>query len=711
MIAIALALAPLLSGPSSSNSDSDSEDGGEAPPKTVVVAPRADAPATATATGRIRVTQQDLRRSGGRSLPQAIGRATGVWIQETNLGGGSPFIRGLTGNQILILVDGIRVNDSTTRFGPNQNLNTIDLAIVDSVEIIRGPSSVLYGSDAIGGVVLIWTKNRPAGIRGGETGVGGALSVAGRTDAPGGRVALEVGHATEHSGTLGIGEVHGWGDVRTGAGDTPATGYDGTQWFASQEFAFDEARALRATARIHRDFDVPRTDRVITGFGQMQPSFDRFDFTLQERQTAALTYTDEAAGMPWDSLQARAFVRETDEVRKRRANGSTTERNERDQVQSVGGGLDFQKGLGDHNLLTVGFDVQRDDVDSTRRDIDVTTGVSTPNEGQFAPNASYTSLGVFAQDEILDVAGFDATVGVRWSYFDFEFDDFPSQGGGREDGNFGAVTGSLQVARDVADGVRVTAGIAQGFRAPNLDGLAKDGSFASGTELANADLDPEQSLTEEITIEFVREAWNVAFSAYHTGISDLVGRRLVNAGGPGVGDETYLRDNVGSASIYGAELATRVRLGGETSPWSADADMAYAHGTIFDQTTDPNTGEKPFNNEPVRRIPPLHGTVGLDWRGEAAIFGGLIDWVRCEVQWALRQGLLNPNDETDPRIDPDGNHAWWTLNVDAGGPIGDQGGSTWFVGLHNLLDYEYRVHGSGFDAPGIGLVGGIRLTF
>ena len=699
MITFALASALALS-----PAQGDSE-----PTKTVVVAPRSDRPATATSTGRIRATQEDLRRSGGRSLPQAIGRATGVWIQETNLGGGSPFIRGLTGNQILILVDGIRVNDSTTRFGPNQNLNTIDMAIVDSVEIIRGPSSVLYGSDAIGGVVLIWTKNRAAGVRAGELGLGGATLLNGRTDAPGGRAALEIGYATEHSGTLAIGEVHGWGDVRTGRNDTPPTGYHGTQWFGSQEFAFDAHNTLRATARIHRDFDVPRTDRLITGFGQTQPSFDRFDFALQERQTFALTYDHD--GGSWGSVQARVYLRETDEERKRRSTGSTTERHERDQVSTIGAGLDVRVIANDNNLLTFGVDATGDDVDSSRRDTDITTGNVTPNEGQFSPNSKYMSLGAFGQWELLDLAGFDATLGVRGSYFDFEFDNFPSQGGGNEDGNFSAVTGSLQVARNVADGVRVTAGIAQGFRAPNLDGLAKDGTFAGGTELHNADLDPEQSLTEELTIEVVRSIWNFAFTAYHTGISDLVGRRLVNAGGPGVGDETFLRDNVGSASIYGAELTTGLQIGGAQSPWSTDVSIAYANGTLFDQTVDPNTGEKPFNNEPVRRIPPLHGTVGLDWRAPDELLFGAVEWARCEVHWAARQGLLNPNDETDPRIDPSGTDGWFTVNIDCGGPIGEDQGSTWFFGLHNLFDHDYRVHGSGFDAPGIGAVGGVRISF
>jgi len=73
--------------------------------------------------------------------------------------GGSPFIRALTGNQNLLLVDGIRMNNSTYRYGPNQYLNTIDVYSIESLDIVRGTGSVQYGSDAMGGVIQIMSKS------------------------------------------------------------------------------------------------------------------------------------------------------------------------------------------------------------------------------------------------------------------------------------------------------------------------------------------------------------------------------------------------------------------------------------------------------------------------------------------------------------------------------------------------------------------------
>ncbi len=96
---------------------------------------------------------QDLRERNARNMVEAIEREVGVMVQRTGAGQASPFIRGLTGPQTLILVDGIRMNNSTFRFGPNQYFALIDPGMIERIEVVRGPQSVLWGSDAIGGVL------------------------------------------------------------------------------------------------------------------------------------------------------------------------------------------------------------------------------------------------------------------------------------------------------------------------------------------------------------------------------------------------------------------------------------------------------------------------------------------------------------------------------------------------------------------------------
>ena len=160
-------------------------------------------------------------------------------MQETNDGGGSPIIRGLVGNQILILVDGIRLNNGAYRLGPNQYLNTIDLNQIERIEVVRGAGSVLYGSDALGGVVNIIT--RAAGREDGTGAVGtrwfSRLSSANTGAIGRGEVSLQTGAV----GFVGGLTLKQFGALRGGqdTGVQTLTGYD--EWDGDAKAAFQLA--------------------------------------------------------------------------------------------------------------------------------------------------------------------------------------------------------------------------------------------------------------------------------------------------------------------------------------------------------------------------------------------------------------------------------------------------------------------------------------
>jgi len=103
-------------------------------------------------------SKSELQTSDARTLPEFFNGNGNYFLQKTNHGGGSVFLRGLTGNQTLILVDGIRLNNSTFRYGPNQYLNTINPFMVSSVEVLSGSGSVQYGSEAIGGLIQVFSN-------------------------------------------------------------------------------------------------------------------------------------------------------------------------------------------------------------------------------------------------------------------------------------------------------------------------------------------------------------------------------------------------------------------------------------------------------------------------------------------------------------------------------------------------------------------------
>ena len=670
------------------------------------MAPRSRETITSSAAKVRVVTGEQLAETGERSLPRALAQTAGVWIQESNLGGGAPLIRGLFGNQILIMVDGVRVNNSTTRFGPNQSLNTIPTAWVERVEIIHGSSSVLYGSDAIGGVVAIWTRRRSAAGEAGDTNLHGDTELLFDSATEGWRASQSFSGATSSVGWLAILGGQDFDDLRAGEGlDQPFTGYRSTSGFGSVDVALTEGRTLRAMYSVNRDFDVPRTFLVVPGFGQTEPSFAQFDFALQERERTVLSFDDSTPGGFADSLQVRLSARRYTERRVRRRTGSTARVSGENQVETLGIGAGWRKHLGEHHLLTWGFDVDDDDVDSTNVATDINTSVSTRIDGDFAPNARYTSAGVFVQDEYTALAPTLLTFGLRYSYFDFAFDG----DGVRERGDFSQLTASLEAARDLTDEVRLTGTIAQGFQAPNLEDLANDGDFAGGTEIANPDLEAANSLMAEVALDVETSRWSGTAAVFATRIDDYIGRRLLDEGLPGVaGDETFMRENAGRVDLYGLELAGRTRLGPSGSPWSLEAVASWVRGRQRDSTLDPNTGEAPLDGVEARRVPPLNGRLTLRWQDQRAETRWY-DEAHVSLQWATDQDQLNPDDLTDPRIDPTGTDGWVTVQLGASGPIGEN--IRWHATLVNVFDELYRVHGSGVDGPGRSVVVGLRASF
>ncbi|MCL5060906.1 MAG: TonB-dependent receptor plug domain-containing protein, partial [Candidatus Thermoplasmatota archaeon] len=134
--------------------------GNEPAPEMVVTATRVEREVFNTPQAVTVLDDLAVEQANAGTTPDLLSGTEGVLIQKTNPGGGSPFIRGLTGKQVLILVDGVRMNNSNYRFGPHQYLNTLDPILVERIEVVRGPTSVLYGSDALAGVINVITRKR-----------------------------------------------------------------------------------------------------------------------------------------------------------------------------------------------------------------------------------------------------------------------------------------------------------------------------------------------------------------------------------------------------------------------------------------------------------------------------------------------------------------------------------------------------------------------
>jgi hemoglobin/transferrin/lactoferrin receptor protein len=642
------------------------------------------------------VTAEEIRRRNYRNTPEALSDIVGVFVQETNDGGGSPIIRGLVGNQILILVDGIRLNNGSYRLGPNQYLNTIDLNQIERIEVVRGAGSVLYGSDALGGIVNVITR---AAGRQADTGAVGARWFSRLSAANTGRIGrAELSSQTGAMGFVGGLTLKRFGTLRGGSntGVQLLTGYD--EWDGDAKAAFQLAphhQLIVAGQRVTQHH-AQRSD-VVTAGTELKWMWDP-----QTRGLGYVHYSASELPGPVEQLSVTVSYQEQAEHYQRIASASPTiESRHFDQTRTLGANVQFASPVGPRHLLTYGIDAYGDRLTSQREDVSLTTGASLSAKGVLADGARYRSVAVFLQDEIDVSPRLRLNFGTRFSSFHpYAVVSDPHIGSLLINSSRRALTSAGRALFRLTSALDVIGGIGQGFRAPNIDDLTTLGRTGSRFEVPNPGLHPEDSLNLEAGVRGRSALATASGTFFFSHVHGLIQREFGTFDGKSFRDFDddgvksssepliFQRQNAGDARIQGVEFEARLR---PATHWTVTAMVTRTIGT------EKNTGE------PLRRIPPTYGRAVLGWSS-----GGRV-WADAYSVFASRQARLAPGDLADVRIPAGGTPGFVTLN--ARGALKLNQALEITLGLENITNRSYRTHGSGIDAAGINVIFGIDWVF
>jgi len=625
-------------------------------------------------------TRQRIEEMAPLTTPEALQEEVGVLIQRTNLGGGSVFVRGLTGNQVLILVDGIRLNNSTFRFGPNQYLNTIDPGQIERIEVVRGPQAVLYGSDAIGGVVNVITRSA-AGIGSGP-GIGGSFAQRFSSSDTGLYSRGNVEATFRRSGIFVGGSYLDRNDLDPG-GSTPRqdfTGYEQSAADLKFDSMIDQHNMFTVGIQHLVQHDVPRTDKFVN-------SNESFIFDPQQRDLYYLRWQGTGLGRVVDAYRITASFQRQQEGLRRQKFGNPTLRRSFDDVQTTGVELMAASDLGMFGRLTYGTQWYYDEIDSRRVDIDTNTQTVTPGRASFPDDSRYNRLGFFLQNDLAVTQRLRATGGVRYTSINAGATPLVGQAETPTpiEPFFQDWTGSVGLVYELSPCVHVVGTVSEGFRAPGLDDLTALRATNQGVDIPSPNLGAETSWNYEVGLKTDFERFQGQIFGFWTDLNDLIVR--VPAGFQIDGTDAFVKRNVAKAEMDGLELTGRYLV---AQQWSLYGNLAYVFGRDLTQ------------NEPMSRIPPAQGIFGLRWRGE-----GGCRWFEIYEWMVARQDRLSARDQDDPRIPVGGTAGYHTLNLRSGMRVGHNGKLT--LGLENILDRHYRIHGSGIDAPGITLTLGYEL--
>ncbi|MGE3172369.1 MAG: TonB-dependent receptor plug domain-containing protein [Planctomycetota bacterium] len=657
--------------------------------------------------------QQQFRENAYRTLPEALQDVPGVMVQKTAHGHGSPYIRGFTGRQNLILIDGIRFNNSAFRGGPVQYWNTVDPYAIDRIEVIKSQGSVLYGSDAAGGTVNLLT--RKADFRGERDGAffhHGAAET--RIDSNGpsmtGRFEAQVGEG----GSFGLhvgGTWRSFGDIADSAlGEMPQTGYDEFGYDLRLDVATSERTTLTAVhQRVEQD-DIWRTHRTVDFEPWHGTSLSGPDLRRIYDQERDLTYVRFAGEETASWLDQYAFtvswqhsVEDFDRTRLR--SGNTEVQLDETRVETLGVALSMESPIGDEGAVVYGADWYRDDVDSNTN---VFTFDPSGNllsqvaavQGPVGDDATYDLFGVFAQARVPVDDAIELTFGGRYTYAKADIGVIDDGAGNptSAERSWDEATFNVRASVAVADDCRVYGGVSQAFRAPNVDDLsALKSSRTDLISTGSLDVDPEQFLTYEVGTRYEGRDATAQGSVYYTDLTDQITSTPVGTV-PGTGEIITAATNGSDGWLWGAELEAAWRFDPQ---WEARGFVAYVDG---EADTFPS-GSSAAVREPLSRLMPLTTSGAVRWTQDDDHL-----WVECRASAAARAGRLNSGDRADTsRFPPSGTPGYFVLDLTSGFRASDN--VEILFAIENVTDTAYRYHGSGVNQPGINVILGGRLTW
>ena len=640
-------------------------------------------------TNRSVIDLQDLLERAPADMLQALERETGVLMQRTQRGAASPFIRGLTGQQVLILVDGIRMNNATFRTGPNQYFNTIDPGMVDHIEIIRGPQTVLWGSDAMGGVINVVTRRTPTDSVLNDS----VRTWTSRYSSADGGIYTRLNYQFQ-KGETSVFAGSGYGNFNEldrggNLGRQPATAYSQYSGDVRVDRLLSENQAFTLSVQHFEQRDIFRSDR----YPSRQTIFDP-----QQRSMAYLRFQGTDMGKFYDNYMLTfSMHRQREQATDARDSRTYWDDMETDNY-SYGIQLLMGRELDNGWNLTYGADVYRDVVDSFRNRYDKVTNalISSPTP-KYPDDGRYRQTGAFLQVDKELNQRWSFNGGVRFTrahaqgtpmvdvdhdgdpntdpqsqavYISPTFDDWSAGGG-------------LNYKLD--DSTVLMGSISEGFRAPNLDDLAanNDNVQQAAADTPSVDLQPERSLSYELALRKEVDTLRWQASVFWTDIRDMILRTPAGTSSDSILFSRSNRD----AHINGVEFAAEKRL---STNWTAYGNFSYIYGHDLEL------------DEPLSRIPPTQGVIGLRWRNsEKYEFIDIYTWL------VDKQDRLNFQDISDGRIPDGGTPGYGTISLRYGTELKDN--HLLRIELENILDKAYRVHGSGVD--GAGFSANLQYTF
>ncbi|WP_028870745.1 TonB-dependent receptor plug domain-containing protein [Psychroserpens burtonensis] len=683
----------------------------------------------------VNISTKDIEFENPQTSADLLESTGNVYIQKSQLGGGSPMIRGFSTNRLLITVDGVRMNNATFRGGNSQNVISIDPFTIQNTEITLGAGSVVYGSDAIGGVMSFYTQKPQLSYKDSLFfSANTAVRYASANKEKTGHLDLNFGlkkwaFLTSLSYTdfddLRMGK-HGPDDylrteyVETINGEdvivqnenpriqTP-TGYDQinvlqkVRYEPKEDLSFDLGLYYTTTS------SYPRYDRLLR-YRDDQLRSAEWDYGPQRWFMGNLQVTKlSSSSNLYDKIQATAAYQNFQEGRFDRDFQSSIRNVREEAVDAYSLNVDFEKGLNEKSKLFYGLEYVYNHINSTGEEVDIVTNTASPTVSRYPNGSNWQSLAAYASFKYKPNTTFVFQSGLRYNHVvanaDFsennEFLNLPFNSAKLD---AGALTGTAGISWIPSEMIQWKLNASTAFRAPNIDDIGKVFDSEPGSVVVpNQNLKPEYAYGVELGLKLnFDNIFVLDMATYYTFLDNALIRRNYTLNGESQilydGELSNIQaiQNASKEWIYGFEVGMKLNI--------SDKLRLTSQYNIIGGTEEDDGVEVP-----VRHIAPNFGNTHITW--ESGRF--LID-AFAEYNNELSFNKLAPSEQSKDFIyalDANGNPyspSWYTLNLRTRYRYSKV--LTITASLENMTDQRYKTYSSGIAAPGRNLIISLRYS-
>ena len=661
-----------------------------------------------------------------------IGLSDEVFIQKSQLGGGSPMIRGFATNRVLIVVDGVRMNNAIYREGNIQNVISLDPSSLESTEIIFGPGATIYGSDAIGGVMDFHTKKALLTT-------GSKLYI--KADAFT-RFATANREKTNHLDlNLGGKKVafltsitySAFDDLKMGSKNNPGyirpeyvitsngtdsivknsnpnlqvySGYNQVNTLNKLRFRLSEKVDLVVANHYSRLSDVPRYDRLIQ-YKSGKLRYAEWYYGPQSWMMNALQMKIKGDNVIFDDFVINAAQQSYKESRHDRNFGNSILNEQFDRVGIFSLNADFDKKLkSEEQLLYYGFEYVFNNISSEAHALDILTGQLTPAASRYPDGKNrFNSVSVYAgyKNNLSDKL--TLSTGLRYnhvflnsnivdnSFFNVPFTTISMSNG--------ALTGGAGIVLRPMDDLQVNLNASTGFRAPNLDDVGKIFDPVPGVVMVpNPDLEPEYAYNADLGISKDFAGFlHFDVTGFFTWLNKAMTRSdfLFNGEDSIMYKGTLSKVQAITNSTYAKVNGININLQLNITDWLAVRSAINI------------TEGKEKGGIPLRHAAPLFGSTHILYKSSKlnmdlySVYNGSRKFEKMPPS-EIDKPYLYATDENGHPWSP----AWFTLNFKISVNI-----IKWAIingGVENILDQRYRPYSSGIVAPGRNFMFSLRVN-